>query len=177
MPSIWVSLNAAVNPLLVDVADLRTDISGLVPFLAFNTTSPVLASATGLNAMAIGSGSSASGVNSVAIGNLSNATQSNTFSVGNATTQRKIVNVASGTAPTDAVNVAQLDTAIASVTAGANPFIAINGSGSSLPASAIGIDATAIGASAGANGDDATAIGANTLAVARSVAWIRCKCS
>jgi autotransporter adhesin len=69
--------------------------------------------ASGNNSTAIGSGSTASGDNSVAIGAGSQATQANTVSVGSAGHERTITNVANGVNPTDAVNVSQLDDALA----------------------------------------------------------------
>lgn len=51
----------------------------------------------------------------VAIGHESAATEDNTVSVGNATTQRRIVNVAVGKNNNDAVNVGQLNAALANV--------------------------------------------------------------
>ncbi|WP_241024363.1 YadA-like family protein [Burkholderia sp. Ac-20365] len=69
--------------------------------------------ATGSNAVAIGAGSTASGNNSVALGAGSVATDDNTVSVGSASQQRRITNVAAGTQGTDAVNVSQLNDAIA----------------------------------------------------------------
>ncbi|WP_455289941.1 YadA family autotransporter adhesin [Cupriavidus necator] len=53
---------------------------------------------------------SATGANSVAIGAGSVAERPNTVSVGAAGSERQITNVAAGTAPTDAVNVNQLNT-------------------------------------------------------------------
>jgi len=61
------------------------------------------------NAVALGATSKATAVNSVALGAGSEATQRDTVSVGNATLQRRIVNLAAGTAGTDAVNLAQLN--------------------------------------------------------------------
>ena len=51
--------------------------------------------------------------NSVAIGAWSEATEANTVSFGNTKTQRRLVNVAEGTATTDAVNLGQMNTALA----------------------------------------------------------------
>ncbi|WP_245254095.1 YadA family autotransporter adhesin [Paraburkholderia sp. LEh10] len=70
--------------------------------------------ASGQNAVAIGSTSTASGKNSVALGAGSVANQDNTVSVGSATQQRRVTNVAAGTQTTDAVNVGQLNEAVAS---------------------------------------------------------------
>ncbi|SEI25099.1 Head domain of trimeric autotransporter adhesin [Paraburkholderia hospita] len=60
------------------------------------------------NAMALGTGATATTAGSIALGTGSIADRANTISVGNATAQRQIVNVAAGTANTDAVNVSQL---------------------------------------------------------------------
>ena len=73
--------------------------------------------ATGLNATATGPNAQALADNSAAIGSGSVAAQANTVSVGSATNQRRITNVAAGTAATDAVNLAQLGAANASVAA------------------------------------------------------------
>ncbi|GGA03202.1 YadA family autotransporter adhesin [Dyella caseinilytica] len=65
--------------------------------------------ATAAESTAIGTGANASGKNSVAIGtNATDGGQANVVSVGSATEQRRITNVADGTAATDAVNVSQL---------------------------------------------------------------------
>jgi autotransporter adhesin len=66
------------------------------------------ASASGENSMASGANASATGSNSVALGNGSVADRDNSVSVGSAGNERQITNVAAGTAPTDAVNVSQL---------------------------------------------------------------------
>jgi autotransporter adhesin len=58
---------------------------------------------------ALGQGASASAQGAVALGQGAVADQADTVSVGNAGTQRRIVNVAAGTAAHDAVNVDQLD--------------------------------------------------------------------
>ncbi|MFJ3264227.1 YadA-like family protein [Pseudomonas sp. NPDC086581] len=66
------------------------------------------ARASGANATALGNGSSAQAQNSVAVGANSVADRANSVSVGSAGNERQITNVAAGTAPTDAVNVSQL---------------------------------------------------------------------
>ncbi|MEP9328221.1 YadA-like family protein [Paraburkholderia phymatum] len=73
--------------------------------------------ASGQNAVAMGANASASGNNAVALGAGSVADQDNTVSVGSATQQRRVTNVAAGTASTDAVNVGQLNEAIAQANA------------------------------------------------------------
>jgi len=65
---------------------------------------------TGLGATALGVNTQASGADSVAIGSSSVADQANTVSVGTVDFQRRIVNVAAGTAATDAANVGQVQT-------------------------------------------------------------------
>ncbi|MGN6650829.1 YadA family autotransporter adhesin, partial [Trinickia sp.] len=67
------------------------------------------ANVTGTNGTAIGSNSIVTGNNSVALGAGSIADRDNTVSVGAPGAERQIANVADGTAPTDAVNVRQLD--------------------------------------------------------------------
>lgn len=71
--------------------------------------------ASGVNATGIGTGSSATADNSVALGSGSVADQANTVSVGSASNARRIVNVAAGTSPSDAANMAQLGASGASV--------------------------------------------------------------
>nr|KVA04084.1 transporter [Burkholderia sp. NRF60-BP8] len=71
--------------------------------------------ASGENSTAIGQGSNASGNGSVALGQGSVADRDNAVSVGSAGNERQITNVAAGTAPTDAVNVQQLNDNINSV--------------------------------------------------------------
>lgn len=63
---------------------------------------------------ALGQGSSVTAKGAVALGQGAVANQADTVSVGNATQQRRIVNVAAGTAGTDAVNVSQLDAGVQS---------------------------------------------------------------
>ncbi|WDR90121.1 YadA family autotransporter adhesin [Burkholderia ambifaria] len=71
--------------------------------------------ASGNDSLAIGNNASASGTNSVALGNNSVADRDNTVSVGAPGQERQITNVKAGTAPTDAVNVQQLNDQIGSV--------------------------------------------------------------
>ncbi|EDT39717.1 YadA family autotransporter adhesin [Burkholderia ambifaria] len=72
-------------------------------------------SAAGNNSTSIGTNANASGNNSVALGANSVADRDNTVSVGAPGQERQITNVAAGTAPTDAVNVQQLNNSIGSV--------------------------------------------------------------
>ncbi|MDN7430640.1 YadA family autotransporter adhesin [Burkholderia sp. AU45388] len=71
--------------------------------------------ASGNGSLAIGNNATASGQNSLALGNNSVADRDNTVSVGAPGQERQITNVAAGTAPTDAVNVQQLNDRIGSV--------------------------------------------------------------
>ncbi|MDD2047751.1 YadA-like family protein [Pseudomonas putida] len=64
--------------------------------------------ASGRNATAVGSDAQAQADNSVALGANSVAERANSVSVGSAGNERQITHVAAGTAPTDAVNVRQL---------------------------------------------------------------------
>ncbi|WJF90752.1 ESPR-type extended signal peptide-containing protein [Paraburkholderia bonniea] len=67
------------------------------------------ATAAGTNSLAIGPDAKANSNNSVALGPGSVADRDNTISVGSAGNERQITNVAAGTAPTDAVNLNQLN--------------------------------------------------------------------
>ncbi|KVP52455.1 hypothetical protein WJ90_09365 [Burkholderia ubonensis] len=64
--------------------------------------------ASGSNSVAVGSGAMAIAPNSVALGASSIATDANTVSVGSPGNERRIMNVAPGMNPTDAVNMSQL---------------------------------------------------------------------
>ena len=65
-------------------------------------------SVSGAKSVALGFGSRVAVENAVALGYGSQATVANTISVGSSSNQRRIMNVATGTADTDAVNVSQL---------------------------------------------------------------------
>ncbi|WP_343529030.1 YadA-like family protein, partial [Sphingomonas sp.] len=79
--------------------------------------------ASGLRSTAIGAGSSATGSNSVALGyGSTDGGLSNVVSVGGVGTERQITNVAAGTRATDAVNVGQLNTGLASTLLQANNY-------------------------------------------------------
>jgi autotransporter adhesin len=71
------------------------------------------AQASGAASVALGSQANAAANNSVALGANAVANRDNTVSVGAAGTERQIVNVAAGVQGTDAVNVNQLNTAVA----------------------------------------------------------------
>jgi len=70
---------------------------------------------TGADGTALGKGAAASAANSVAIGTGSVADQADTVSVGAAGDERRVVNVAAGVGDTDAVNVSQLNAALAAI--------------------------------------------------------------
>ena len=80
-----------------------------------STAMGVNSNASGGFSTALGFGAQATAGNSVALGRDAVADQGNTVSVGNATTKRRIVNVANGTADNDAVNKSQLDAVEAKV--------------------------------------------------------------
>ncbi|WP_321844481.1 YadA family autotransporter adhesin [Paraburkholderia bannensis] len=98
----------------------------------------------------------------------SSAHDSVTLGGAGATTPVALHNVAAGTADTDAVNVGQMNDAIAAVSqeaaSAANPFIAANGDRATEGAVASGTHATAVGPNAVASGNQATALGANASA-------------
>jgi len=108
------------------------------------------------SATAIGYGANATAANSMALGTNSVADTADTISVGNATTQRRIVNVAAGTANTDAVNLGQMNTALS--TKVDNTYIQVK-TGDKGGAAASGIAAAAMGSGAAATGDYSIALG------------------
>ncbi|WP_409410328.1 YadA-like family protein [Burkholderia cenocepacia] len=124
------------------------------------------ANSAGRDSVALGTNANAANANSVALGNQSIANRDNSVSVGSSTLQRQITNVAAGTQGTDAVNLNQLNTAIANVSTGANPYVAVRGT---TAANATGSRSIAIGDGAfaansygaGSGGDTNIAIGAN----------------
>lgn len=69
----------------------------------------------------------------------------------------KISGLAAGTVAGDAINKGQLDAAIAAVSAGASPFLAV--ATQTTPASASGVNALAVGGSAAATALQSTAVG------------------
>ncbi|AOJ33189.1 hypothetical protein WJ16_16310 [Burkholderia metallica] len=95
----------------------------------------------------------------------------NVVSVGSTSQQRQIANVAAGTQDTDAVNVGQLNTAIANI--GVNsPYFKANGAGDgSDDAAATGVGSVAIGSKAKTLADGGVAIGGSaTAGMANSIA-------
>ena len=81
-------------------------------------------SADGSESVAIGGAAVASADNSIALGSNSVADRVNAVSVGAAGAERQIINVAQGTTDTDAVNVKQMNTAIANASIGSGPGVA-----------------------------------------------------
>jgi|GEM_PF-787138 len=107
---------------------------------------------------ALGRGASAEADNSIALGAYSTANRANTVSVGGVSTMtgevqtRQITNVAAGTQATDAVNLSQLDSAVAAIDT-SNPFVSIYGVHTTAPengaqANSVGSLAIGVGASA-----------------------------
>ncbi|WP_414857200.1 ESPR-type extended signal peptide-containing protein, partial [Burkholderia sp. IT-111MI5] len=145
-----------------------------------STAVGVGANASGTNTTALGRGAAATANNSVALGTFSTADRANSVSVGTATAQRQVVNVAAGTAATDAVNLGQMNTALApkldntvikvggttaAATSGNTSNIAI-GSGATSYADPQNSPAIAMGWNSNANGAGAVAIGSNSTASA-----------
>ncbi len=77
-------------------------------------------SASGENSVALGNGSSSKSQNSVSLGANSIADRDNSVSVGSIGAERQITNVAAGEAPTDAVNVSQLNDAVGTINQNTN---------------------------------------------------------
>ncbi|MCA8003185.1 YadA-like family protein [Burkholderia metallica] len=128
------------------------------------------AQADGLSAIGLGFRANAQADNSVALGVDSVANRTGTVSVGSATLQRQIVNVAAGTQATDAVNVAQLKSAIANVGVD-SPYFKVNGMGNASDnAVATGFGSIAVGSNALASATNGVAIGNTTTASTDSVA-------
>ena len=107
---LWTT-NQQVSSLTQAVQNVQT--TGTIG-IATNTGG-VPAAATGTSSAAIGGGATASGANSVAIGQGSLADQRNTVSVGSAGNERRIVNVADGVGPTDAVNMRQFESGMSDI--------------------------------------------------------------
>ncbi|WP_198333528.1 YadA-like family protein [Psychrobacter namhaensis] len=135
------------------------------------------AQAQALGGVALGKGSRVNALNSVALGQNSVATvqsgasfltnvaadaNNGTVSVGAVGSERRIINVADGSADTDAVNVAQLK-ALDTIVAGID-FPIRSSSTQPYTTSVTGNDALAVGANANANGDSSTAVGENAFA-------------
>ncbi|WP_420480959.1 YadA-like family protein [Burkholderia cepacia] len=74
------------------------------------------------DAGSIGSTATATGKNAVAVGQGSVADRDNSFSVGAKGSERQVTNVAAGTAPTDAVNVQQLNDNVAAASAASRGY-------------------------------------------------------
>ncbi|WP_256345905.1 YadA-like family protein [Burkholderia sp. NFACC33-1] len=127
--------------------------------------------ASGASAIGIGFRANAQADNSVALGAGSVANRINSVSVGNVGSERQITNLAAGTVGTDAVNLAQLNAAIATVD-GNSPYFKANGAGDgSDAASATGAGAVGIGSNAKALAAGGVAIGSSaTAGMANSIA-------
>ncbi len=102
----------------------------------------------GYQATAIGSGATATGINSVSLGYAStDGGAANVVSVGSSSQTREIINVSAGTTGTSAVNINQLNAAIAGVSssAGAAQYTSSTGATQSTPSNT----ATLVGATSG----------------------------
>jgi autotransporter adhesin len=128
-----------------------------------NTVIGSLASSNVLNGTALGQVAHVTADNAVALGQGSLADRANAVSVGTSAANRQIINVAAGTAGTDAVNLNQLNSAIAGVAVA--PFVADNTNTRPSP-TATGTDSVAGGFGASAAGTQSTAIGNNSSVTA-----------
>ncbi|MEC5409519.1 hypothetical protein VOM14_28705 [Paraburkholderia sp. MPAMCS5] len=120
----------------------------------FHTNSTLADGSTdGAESVAIGGMAIASANNSVALGSNSVANRANAVSVGSSTAQRQIINVGAGTQNTDAVNLGQMNAAIAAVAGGGSPDAVIYDSsahtqltlGGKLSTTAVGLTNVAAG--------------------------------
>ncbi|WP_244136407.1 YadA-like family protein [Burkholderia sp. BCC0405] len=129
-----------------------------------------LSAAQAARATALGDNATATADGAVALGSGSVANRGNAVSVGSAAVQRQITNVAAGTQGTDAVNVTQLNAAIANV--GVNsPYFKANGAGDGTDnAVATGFGSIAVGSKATASAANGVAIGNTAIASTDSVA-------
>lgn len=139
-------------------------------------------------AVALGANAEARAEDAVALGRGAIADQANTVSVGRAGAERRIVNVAAGTAPTDAVNLAQLDavrdqtrgnteaiaglevrvtdntTRIVALEDGRAGPVRANAAPGAAAASAAGANSLAAGSGASATGGNSAAVGTGAAA-------------
>ncbi|HEY4350464.1 MAG TPA: YadA family autotransporter adhesin, partial [Paraburkholderia sp.] len=100
-----------MNEAIANVTNIANNSSNPL-FTANGSRETEAAVASGNHATAMGANAKASADNSVALGSNSVADRANTVSVGSAGSERQIVNVATGTEATDAVNVEQLNSAV-----------------------------------------------------------------
>ena len=111
------------------------------------------------NGMALGLNSSVSAANGVAIGYNAVADRANAVSVGSSKQQNQIINVAAGTSSNDAVNLGQMNTAIANASIGgsgaanavvydtsAHNLLTLGGSGATVPVALTNVAAGQIAA-------------------------------
>jgi len=168
----WFKANASVD---ADASGVDSVAAGSAA-IASNAGAAVFganAIASGVNALALGAGTQASHQNSIALGAGSRTYAPNTVSVGSVGGERRIMNVAAGEALTDAVNVRQLNEAIASVGGGFGDGGVNGGDGAGIAqfkasgtaAAVVGPgagNATAVGSGANASHDNAVALGAGS---------------
>ena len=125
------------------------------------------------NSVAIGASARTNAAGSVAIGNASVTTEANTVSFGSGSLQRRLVNVAAGTADTDAVNFGQLKSLTNSTVFGSGTSTEItpagtDSSGGTIPA-VHAQNAAILGNNAKVLADGAVAIGVDSIAQTRVV--------
>ena len=125
------------------------------------------------NSIAFGNGAITNADNSVAIGRGSVTTEADTVSFGSGSLQRRLVNVAAGTADTDAVNFGQLKSLTNSTVFGSNTSTEItpagtDSSGGTIPA-VHAQNAAILGNNAKVLADGAVAIGVDSIAQTRVV--------
>jgi trimeric autotransporter adhesin len=111
---------AASNPMFS--ADGNRDTQAATSSGTSSVAAGASASAAGSQAVAMGANASATAQNSVALGAGSTADRDNSVSVGSTGSERQITNVAAGTAPTDAVNLSQMNNSLSQGVQQANSY-------------------------------------------------------
>ncbi|MBU9456083.1 YadA-like family protein [Burkholderia multivorans] len=121
------------------------------------------------NSSAFGQGATVNAgvTNAVALGSTSVADRNNTVSIGTATSRRQLTNLAAGTQDTDAVNLGQMNTALATK-ADDTYFKANAGTTGSGAANAIGVGSVAIGAGASSDASGANSSGSGGVAIGQN---------
>ncbi|HEY1138598.1 MAG TPA: YadA-like family protein, partial [Lysobacter sp.] len=120
--NVFNDVGSALAALNGRLASLEASTGGGVADGRFTAQAAAPASATGTSSVAAGSNAQASANNSVALGANSVADRADTVSVGARGAERQVVNVADGTAATDAVNVQQMQAQSATTLTQANVY-------------------------------------------------------
>ncbi|MDR6539782.1 beta strand repeat-containing protein, partial [Variovorax soli] len=151
--------NVADGALANDAVNFSQLTTATNKWVTGNPTTYVAPNSTGTDSTAIGSGAESIGQNSVALGNNSfDGGQDNVVSVGSVGAERRITNVAPGTADTDAVNISQLNSATKY----------FNANSTQPDSLALGADSVAVGPLAFASNVNAIAMGNGAQATGKN---------